>query len=116
MADVELKSVSKKFGNTEVLHSVDLRVEDQEFVVFVGPSGCGKTTLLRLIAGLEDVTEGQISIDGNRVEELRPSKHEERPPEMFPTTFLLFGSPGRTRTSDMVVNSHPLYQLSYRGI
>jgi len=74
MADVELKSVSKKFGNTEVLHSVDLRVEDQEFVVFVGPSGCGKTTLLRLIAGLEDVTEGQISIDGNRVEELRPSK------------------------------------------
>ena len=76
MADVELKSVSKKFGNNEVLHSVDLRVEDQEFVVFVGPSGCGKTTLLRLIAGLEDVTEGQISIDGNRVEELRPSKRE----------------------------------------
>ena len=74
MADVELRSVSKKFGNTEVLHSVDLRVEDQEFVVFVGPSGCGKSTLLRLIAGLEDVTEGQISIDGNRVEELRPSK------------------------------------------
>ncbi len=52
MADVQLKNVYKSFGDTEVLHGVDLEVNDNEFAVFVGPSGCGKSTLLRLIAGL----------------------------------------------------------------
>ena len=63
MANVKMHSIYKKFGNTEVIHGVDLEIEDNEFVVFVGPSGCGKSTLLRLIAGLEDVTSGEIEID-----------------------------------------------------
>ncbi|MFN3354065.1 MAG: ATP-binding cassette domain-containing protein, partial [Brevundimonas sp.] len=58
MAVVELSGVSKRFGETAVLDRVDLRVEDGEAVVFVGPSGCGKSTLLRLIAGLDDPTDG----------------------------------------------------------
>ena len=74
MADVDMQSVSKSFGDNEVIHGVDLRVEDNEFMVFVGPSGCGKSTLLRLIAGLEDVNNGEISIGGERVEHLPPAK------------------------------------------
>ena len=74
MADVDMRFVSKSFGDNEVIHSVDLQVEDNEFMVFVGPSGCGKSTLLRLIAGLEDVNQGEISIGGERVEHLPPAK------------------------------------------
>ena len=74
MANVKMSSIYKKFGNTEVIHGIDLEVEDNEFVVFVGPSGCGKSTLLRLIAGLEDVTEGNIEIDGIQVNSLPPAK------------------------------------------
>ena len=74
MADVKMTSIYKSFGNTEVIHGVDLEVEDHEFVVFVGPSGCGKSTLLRLVAGLEDVTQGEIEIDGQRVDHLPPAK------------------------------------------
>ena len=74
MADVQLKNVYKSFGDTEVLHGVDLGVSDNEFAVFVGPSGCGKSTLLRLIAGLEDLTAGEISIGNERVEHLPPAK------------------------------------------
>ena len=64
MATVQLQGVIKSFGATEVIKGVDLTIEDQEFVVFVGPSGCGKTTLLRLIAGLEGITSGDLLIDG----------------------------------------------------
>ena len=74
MANVKMHSIYKKFGNTEVLHGVDIEIEDNEFVVFVGPSGCGKSTLLRLIAGLEDVTSGEIEIDGLSVNFLPPAK------------------------------------------
>ena len=74
MANVKMHSIYKKFGNTEVIHGVDLEIEDNEFVVFVGPSGCGKSTLLRLIAGLEDVTSGEIEIDGDQVNFLPPAK------------------------------------------
>ena len=74
MADVQLKNVYKSFGDTEVIHGVDLEVSDNEFAVFVGPSGCGKSTLLRLIAGLEDLTAGEISIGNERVEHLPPAK------------------------------------------
>ena len=74
MADVKMSSIYKSFGNTEVIHGVDLEVEDHEFVVFVGPSGCGKSTLLRLVAGLEDVTQGEIEIDSQRVDHLPPAK------------------------------------------
>ena len=74
MAAVKMESIYKQFGNTEVIHGVDLEVDDNEFVVLVGPSGCGKSTLLRLIAGLEDVTSGEIEIDGVRVDYLPPAK------------------------------------------
>ena len=74
MADVDMKSVSKSFGDNEVIHGVDLSVEDNEFMVFVGPSGCGKSTLLRLIAGLEDVSSGQIRIDGEDATNMAPAQ------------------------------------------
>jgi len=74
MQKLSLKSVHKSFNLTEVIHGVDLNVKENEFAVFVGPSGCGKSTLLRLIAGLEDVNEGEISIEGERVEHLPPAK------------------------------------------
>ena len=63
MAHLKLDNVHKSFGDTKVIHGVDLDVEDGEFTVFVGPSGCGKSTLLRMIAGLEAVTSGSLSID-----------------------------------------------------
>ena len=62
MSGVRLEGVTKRFGETQVIHGVDLRIDDGEFCVFVGPSGCGKSTLLRMIAGLEQVTEGTVSI------------------------------------------------------
>ena len=65
MASLKLKNVVKQFGQTPVIHAISLEVEDGEFVVFVGPSGCGKTTLLRVIAGLDEATEGEVWI-GNR--------------------------------------------------
>lgn len=74
MASLEIVNVKKSFGTTQVIHGVDLEVEDGEFVVFVGPSGCGKSTLLRMIAGLEDISSGDISIDGELVNEVPPSK------------------------------------------
>jgi len=74
MGQIELRQVSKSFGETEVIPPLDLTIRDGEFVVFVGPSGCGKSTLLRLIAGLEDVTSGHISIDGADATEIPPAK------------------------------------------
>ena len=71
MATLELKRVDKAFGETKIIHGVDLGVADGEFVVFVGPSGCGKSTLLRLIAGLEAATAGDILLDGQRVNDVR---------------------------------------------
>jgi len=63
MASVELKDVRKSFGRVEVVHGVNVTIKDGEFVVLVGPSGCGKTTLLRMLAGLEEITSGEIRID-----------------------------------------------------
>lgn len=74
MGSIRLEGVNKTFGATEVIPSVDLDINDGEFVVFVGPSGCGKSTLLRLIAGLEDVTKGNISIDGADMTTVPPAK------------------------------------------
>jgi multiple sugar transport system ATP-binding protein len=76
MGALELRSVTKSFGTTEVIKGVDLTVNDGEFCVFVGPSGCGKSTLLRIIAGLEDATSGDILLDGKRVNDVAPAKRE----------------------------------------
>ncbi len=62
MSGLALSGVKKSFGATDIIHGVDLTIEDGEFVVFVGPSGCGKSTLLRLIAGLETTSAGRIDI------------------------------------------------------
>ena len=70
MASLRLEHVAKRYGNTTVIHGVDLEVADGEFVVFVGPSGCGKSTLLRMIAGLESVTDGNLVIGGRRVNDV----------------------------------------------
>ena len=72
MATLSLKNVKKRFGSTEVIHGVDVDINDGEFIVIVGPSGCGKSTLLRMVAGLESVSEGEIQIDEQRVNEKEP--------------------------------------------
>ncbi|WP_035414539.1 ABC transporter ATP-binding protein [Chromohalobacter israelensis] len=73
MATLQLNNIVKDFGGTQVIKGVDLEVKDREFVVFVGPSGCGKSTLMRMIAGLESTTSGEIAIDGQRVNEVGPA-------------------------------------------
>ena len=72
MAKVVLKNLNKKFDETHAVKDVNLEIRDREFVVLVGPSGCGKTTTLRMVAGLEDITSGEISIDGRVVNDLPP--------------------------------------------
>ncbi len=72
MASVKLNKVSKTYGTIEVVHSIDLEVNDGEFVVLVGPSGCGKSTTLRMIAGLEEITAGEIAIGGRVVNRMDP--------------------------------------------
>jgi multiple sugar transport system ATP-binding protein len=74
MGQVALRGVFKSFENTEVIRGIDLEVRDGEFMVFVGPSGCGKSTTLRMIAGLESISAGEISIDGVRANDLPPAK------------------------------------------
>ncbi len=74
MAQLQLRDVRKSYGAVHVIKGVDLEIKDGEFMVFVGPSGCGKSTLLRLIAGLEDITSGDMIFDGQRVNDLAPSK------------------------------------------
>ena len=74
MAELELQGLIKDYGSTRIVHGVDLRIANGEFVVFVGPSGCGKSTLLRMIAGLEEITGGELRIDGMRMNETPPAK------------------------------------------
>ena len=74
MGYIELKQVTKNFGDLQVIKPLDLEIKDGEFTVFVGPSGCGKSTLLRLIAGLEDLTSGSIQIDGRESSQDAPAK------------------------------------------
>ncbi len=76
MAEVELKGIRKNYGDTPVIHGVDLTIHDGEFMVLVGPSGCGKSTLLRMIAGLEEITGGDLYLDGARINDLEPVQRE----------------------------------------
>ncbi|MSU89261.1 sn-glycerol-3-phosphate ABC transporter ATP-binding protein UgpC [Rhodobacteraceae bacterium 2CG4] len=72
MAGMEMRALRKSYGGLEVLHDIDLTIDDGEFVVLVGPSGCGKSTLLRMIAGLEPITGGEFRIGGRRMNEVPP--------------------------------------------
>jgi multiple sugar transport system ATP-binding protein len=74
LGSLTLQNISKSFGKTEVLKGIDLEVKHGEFVIFVGPSGCGKSTLLRIIAGLEDKSEGTVLIDGADVSFTPPAE------------------------------------------
>jgi ABC-type sugar transport system ATPase subunit len=97
--------VTKRFGDVEVVHGVDLEVADREFVVLVGPSGCGKSTLLRMIAGLEDITSGEIAIDGRVVNELDP---RDRDIAMVFQDYALY--------PHMTVFENMGFSLRYRGV
>jgi multiple sugar transport system ATP-binding protein len=76
MAGVTLRGVSKSFGSTKVIEDLNLEIKDQEFMVLVGPSGCGKSTALRMIAGLEELTAGEILIGDKVVNDLPPKDRD----------------------------------------
>ncbi|STT51845.1 maltose/maltodextrin transport ATP-binding protein MalK [Klebsiella pneumoniae] len=74
MASVQLRNVTKAWGDVVVSKDINLDIHEGEFVVFVGPSGCGKSTLLRMIAGLETITSGDLFIGDTRMNEIPPAE------------------------------------------
>src|SRR5207247_5764280 len=76
MADVTLRKVVKRYDDVEAVRGIDLDISDHEFVVLVGPSGCGKSTTLRMIAGLEDISGGDILIGGDVVNDVPPKDRD----------------------------------------
>ncbi|MEP4194826.1 MAG: ABC transporter ATP-binding protein [Aliishimia sp.] len=76
MAEIQLRELSKRWGSFVGVENFDLTIADEEFLVLLGPSGCGKTTTMRMIAGLEEVTSGDILIDGKRVNDLDPKDRD----------------------------------------
>ena len=72
MAEIRLQNLSKRWGSFVGVENFNLTIADEEFLVLLGPSGCGKTTTMRMIAGLEDASDGDILIDGKRVNDLDP--------------------------------------------
>ena len=106
MSGVTLNQVIKRYGDVQVIHGIDLDIQDGEFCVFVGPSGCGKSTLLRMVAGLEDTTEGRIDIGTRDVTHMDPS---QRGVSMVFQTYALY--PHMTVKDNMgfglKMNGHP---------
>jgi len=72
MSKLQIRNVAKKFGSVDVLRDIDIAIEDKDFLVLVGPSGCGKSTLLNIVAGLLDLSDGEILMDGDRIDHLEP--------------------------------------------
>ncbi len=111
MSGVTLNKVIKKYGDVQVIHGIDLEIEDGEFCVFVGPSGCGKSTLLRMVAGLEETTAGQINIGPRDVTAMDPS---ERGVAMVFQTYALY--PHMTVKENMgfglKMNRHPKAEIA----
>ncbi|MFN5827537.1 MAG: ABC transporter ATP-binding protein [Rhodobacterales bacterium] len=105
MADIHLKGLTKRWGSFTGLKPMDLSIGDGEFLVLLGPSGCGKTTTMRMIAGLEDATEGDILIGGNRVNDLEPKDRD---------IAMVFQSYGLYPT--MTVYENIRFPLKVRGI
>ena len=110
MAGVELTDVVKRYGDVQVIHGVDLTVNEGEFCVFVGPSGCGKSTLLRMIAGLEETTEGQIMIGPRDVTREDPS---QRGVAMVFQTYALYPhmTVGENMGFGLKMNGHPKAEI-----
>ena len=110
MTGVTLQRVVKRYGETQVIHGVDLEVADGEFCVFVGPSGCGKSTLLRMVAGLEETTQGTIHIGARDVTRVDPA---ERGVAMVFQTYALY--PHMTVEQNMGfglrMNGHPRAEI-----
>ncbi|MEM9853086.1 MAG: sn-glycerol-3-phosphate ABC transporter ATP-binding protein UgpC [Pseudomonadota bacterium] len=110
MTGVTLNKVIKRYGDVQVIHGVDLDIKDGEFCVFVGPSGCGKSTLLRMVAGLEETSEGQIAIGDRDVTYLDPA---ERGVAMVFQTYALY--PHMTVEDNMgfglKMNNHPKAEI-----
>lgn len=106
MSGVTMKNVIKKYGDVQVIHGIDLEIENGEFCVFVGPSGCGKSTLLRMVAGLEETTNGTMTIGARDVTHLDPS---DRGVAMVFQTYALY--PHMTVKENMSfglrMNGHP---------
>ncbi|WP_424987479.1 ABC transporter ATP-binding protein [Microbulbifer sp. S227A] len=111
MSGVTLQNVIKRYGDAQVIHGVDLEIEDGEFCVFVGPSGCGKSTLLRMVAGLEETTEGAIGIGARDVTRMDPA---ERGVAMVFQTYALY--PHMTVRENMGfglrMNGHPKAEIA----
>ena len=105
MATLSLRGLSKRFGTIDAVRSIDLDVADHEFVVLVGPSGCGKSTILRMIAGLEEPTEGEMFIDGAVVNDREP---KDRDIAMVFQDYALY--------PHMTVAENMGFALRYRGI
>jgi len=76
MSGVVLQKIAKAYGDIPVVHGIDLEVREKEFVVLVGPSGCGKSTTLRMIAGLEEISDGELSIDGRHMNRVAPKDRD----------------------------------------
>ena len=111
MAGVTLDKVIKRYGDVQVIHGIDLEIEDGEFCVFVGPSGCGKSTLLRMVAGLEETTEGQMHIGDRNVTKMDPA---QRGVAMVFQTYALY--PHMTVKENMgfglKMNGHPKAEIN----
>ncbi|WP_342068721.1 ABC transporter ATP-binding protein [Yoonia algicola] len=110
MSGVTLNNVIKRYGEVQVIHGIDLEIADGEFCVFVGPSGCGKSTLLRMVAGLEETTEGVMHIGDRDVTRMDPS---ERGVAMVFQTYALY--PHMTVKDNMgfglKMNGHPKAEI-----
>src|SRR6218665_3005099 len=76
MASISLKKLNKRYGALTVVHDIDLEIADKEFIILVGPSGCGKSTTLRMIAGLEEISGGDIAIGGHVVNDVPPQDRD----------------------------------------
>jgi multiple sugar transport system ATP-binding protein len=76
MTNLAFDNVTKNFGDVQAVNNLSMELNDGEFLVIVGPSGCGKTTLLRMVAGLEDVTNGEIRLGGDPIQDQRPQDRD----------------------------------------
>jgi multiple sugar transport system ATP-binding protein len=105
MASLTITNVKKRFGTAEILKGIDITIGDGEFLVLVGPSGCGKSTLLNMIAGLDTISDGEIAIDGGRVNELHP---KDRDIAMVFQSYALY--------PNMTVRQNIAFGLEMRGV